>query len=306
MHTSFVAALALLASVPFAPAALAGDALSAARAAYRDAAYEDALGALDRMGSDPSGAARSPDAQRLRALCLLALDREPEARQSLRALVQDDPRVSFASADTPPRLRTMLEEARRTVVPEVVRQRYRAARSLFETGAILDAAVGFREALGLAATLRDGDVADAGSLARELYEVSLRMAEARLPSASWLPPGVVSPSAAADAAESAWSPVAPADAAGAVVVPPRAIYQPVKPVPRSGDNAPVVPYRGKVLVIINERGEVENARIAERGNPLFDAVLLESVRLWRYEPASRDGVPVPFTSVALVTMDVPR
>ena len=56
-------------------------AVSAARAAYEDGRYDDALGLLTRVPTDPPDAAARRDAELLQALCLL---RQPERSERLK------------------------------------------------------------------------------------------------------------------------------------------------------------------------------------------------------------------------------
>lgn len=46
-----------------------------------------------------------------------------------------------------------------------------------------------------------------------------------------------------------------------------------------------------VKFVITESGEVTSVTIV-RGHPLFDAIVLSTVRGWRYRPALADGRPV--------------
>jgi TonB family protein len=52
--------------------------------------------------------------------------------------------------------------------------------------------------------------------------------------------------------------------------------------------------RGLVVIeaVIDSDGRVHSTRLLQSANPLLDEAALEAVRLWRYQPATRDGKPV--------------
>jgi TonB family protein len=48
---------------------------------------------------------------------------------------------------------------------------------------------------------------------------------------------------------------------------------------------------GRVVleIIINENGDVENARVLQSNNPIFNEAALEAVRKWKYSPPTTDA-----------------
>ncbi len=48
-----------------------------------------------------------------------------------------------------------------------------------------------------------------------------------------------------------------------------------------------------VSMVISEVGLPEDLQVIESGGPLLDEAVLNAVAEWRFEPASRDGRPVP-------------
>jgi hypothetical protein len=54
---------------------------------------------------------------------------------------------------------------------------------------------------------------------------------------------------------------------------------------------------GAIDVVVDETGRVVDARIHQSANRVYDAVLLESVKQWRYRPATKDGRPVKYRRV---------
>ncbi len=54
---------------------------------------------------------------------------------------------------------------------------------------------------------------------------------------------------------------------------------------------------GAIEVVVDESGAVSDARVYRSVNRVFDDVLLESVRQWRYKPATKEGRPVKYRRV---------
>lgn len=81
------------------------------------------------------------------------------------------------------------------------------------------------------------------------------------------------------------------------VAPPVAVAQPMsgwwgsmgEPVPGT--------QLGAVEVVVDEAGAVADARVYLSVNRVYDKVLLESVKQWRYRPATKDGRPVKYRRV---------
>jgi tetratricopeptide (TPR) repeat protein len=90
-----------------------GDVMARGKQLYAAAAYEEALAIF----------ARRDDAEglRYRALSLLALDRLEEARQAAEALVSAEPGVVVAANNDPPRYVTTVNDAKRKVLPQILR-----------------------------------------------------------------------------------------------------------------------------------------------------------------------------------------
>ena len=54
---------------------------------------------------------------------------------------------------------------------------------------------------------------------------------------------------------------------------------------------------GAIEVVVDESGHVVDARIYQSVNRVYDAVLLESARQWRYQPAMKDGRAVKYRRI---------
>jgi iron complex outermembrane recepter protein len=80
-----------------------------------------------------------------------------------------------------------------------------------------------------------------------------------------------------------------ATAARAEIVAPKVIASPTAVYPAaSTERASVV-----TLVTVDAAGQVAGAEVVESGGAAFDAAALEAVKRWKFEPATRDGTPIP-------------
>jgi TonB family protein len=59
-------------------------------------------------------------------------------------------------------------------------------------------------------------------------------------------------------------------------------------------------YKGAVRVAISAEGKVEAAEIVTPTDRVYDRQLLNAARDWLYEPAKRNGVPIPSEKVVSV------
>ncbi len=92
------------------------------------------------------------------------------------------------------------------------------------------------------------------------------------------------------------------DAGDKDVVPPQAVSQEISGWWGEKGEPPAGTPLGVVDLVIDHAGRVVEARIHESVNRVYDAVLLESAKQWRYRPATRSGRPVRYrrlTSIAL-------
>jgi len=61
---------------------------------------------------------------------------------------------------------------------------------------------------------------------------------------------------------------------------------------------------GILQITIDETGRVKDPVVSVGLNPLYDRLLLEATRTWRYRPATKAGVPVKYRKAILLS--VPR
>jgi hypothetical protein len=118
---------------------------------YESAAYDDALATIDRIGTLPAAGGPSESAVllRYRALCLLALDRSPEAEGAVEQLLLQDP-VYFADPnDTSPRFVTVLDRTRNRVLPQLAQKQYDDAKRNYDQRRLQEAASGFARVIAM-------------------------------------------------------------------------------------------------------------------------------------------------------------
>jgi protein TonB len=288
---------------------------------YEAAAYQEALAVLDPL--DPSqseGVAEAQTLRRYRALCLIALDRAVDAARVAEDMVRADPNMAVNDS-LPPRLRTTLQEVRPRIARQLVREGYDGAKALYARADYTTAAREFERvirllddpSLGLSAdpaladvkTLADGFLTlarEAGKKTPPAATVTAPGAPPAVPAAAAPPPAVPAVTAAPPATAGPSQRVADA---GTDIVPPRPITQKVPPVP-PGVLAGYMPRReGEIEVSVAADGSVESARITMSIHPAYDTILLEAAKSWRYEPATRAGVPVAVKKRVRVQVQIP-
>ena len=273
----------------------AQDSLAEARRLYQAADYDAALGVLDRL-KDDSTASADPEMAAYRVLCLLALGRSDEAQRSIAAILKQNPRYRPSEADTSPRIRAVFEDARRRLMPQMLQERYDAAKAALERKEFESAAGQFR----LLASLLDDPTlqgiesrADLRTVVSAFADLAQAQAAAAAPKAATVPPRPVSPTPLDLAAA---LPPARVYVGGTGVVPPVAISRPLPQFPRSV----AMLWRDQVGildVLVDEDGNVGEVTIKKGVHPQFDKQLVDIVRTWKFHPATRDGQPVSFRQV---------
>src|SRR4051812_6767555 len=111
----------------------AQDALDGARQLYAAAAFDEALAALDRMTevrSLPPDEAR--EVAEYRIFSLFALGRTADAEAAAATLITRDPFTQLRSRDASPRIQAMYDGVRARMLPQLIRDRYRAGRAAIE------------------------------------------------------------------------------------------------------------------------------------------------------------------------------
>ena len=292
-------------------AASAQDTVASARQLYGSAAYDEALGVLDRLKSSaPAGAPNVRDVEEYRALCLLALGRQVDAERAIEAVVLADPTFRPDAQSVSPRVLTAFVQVRRRLLPTIVQQRYVAAKAALDRQEAKVALAGFEEALALidapdpASAALEPPLSDLRTLVVGFRDLARAAATPPPP-----PPPAPEPPAPVTPASIAPAPIAPAPVAAATVPAsppaptyytadepgvtlPVAVSQRVPTLPRTP--LPVTARWGLLEVMISESGAVESARMARPIIGFYDAELVSAARHWKYRPALKDGQPVKF------------
>jgi hypothetical protein len=236
-------------------------------------------------------------------LCLFAVGRRADADRSIETIITRDPLYQPGN-DVPPRARTAFSDARKRLLPAIVQQQYAEAKTAFERSEFQSAAAAFRRVI---AALDDPDMGVAGgqppladlrTLAAGFHDLSVKSIPPPLP-----PPPPVPAAVAAIETPVASSPrIFTGEEAG--VRPPVSISQEL---PNYPGIVPSTGLKGTVEVVIDKAGHVQSASIvipmqasADSGGrsisvaSSYHKLVLAAASRWRFEPATMNGVPVPF------------
>jgi tetratricopeptide (TPR) repeat protein len=270
--------------------AAAGD-LDSAKALYAAASYEEALATLDQLG-----AADPIQVNQYRALCLLALGRARDAEAPLQQIVTADPLYKLAAADVSPRLVVLFREVRKRTLPTTARQLYTRAKGNYDAKNLSEAATDFKTLLAL---LNEPEAADRGNELADLKSLAegfLTLANAQL--AAPKPPAPAPAAAVTAAAAPAPPAVAPErriyTSEDSDVKPPIELQRQMPSWTPTSTTQKISTFRGAVRVVLDEKGMVESADILSSVYPTYNVLLLKAAKTWRYQPATRFGVPVKY------------
>jgi tetratricopeptide (TPR) repeat protein len=278
--------------------------LGSAKVLYAQASYEDALVQLNAVTDADS----ANEVDQYRALCLLALGRDDEAQASLERLVARAPLYTVKEDDASPKLVTLFQQVRQRALPGAARDLYAKARANFDEKHFAEAGGQFEELL---AVLKDAVPADSDSTLGDLKDLAEGFL--KLTSAALTPPAAPPPAPLRPAPTPATPPNAPP-------------VRPPTPVIYTLDDRDVVPpvdiirelppwqpppgftngtFRGALQVDIDEHGLVERAAVVEPITPLYDAKLVAAAKHWRFQPATKNGVPVKFRKSIAILLSPP-
>jgi len=278
----------LLMSIP----RLAGaqDLLASARTQYQAAAYDEALTTLQQLAANKASlsATDARDVEEYRFLCLLALGRKDEARTAMGIVVKSDPLYTLDAGSTPPRVVTAFTEVRRELLPQIATQLYAESKAAFDKKETADARAGFEQLMQMLADPdMQGKLADLGTLAKGFLDLSATAS---------------TPVAAAPAQAAA--PVDPV-AKASVVVPPVAILQNVPPIPSSLLRMTQLK-AGVLELMIDETGKVEAAKFLSPIHPVYDGMVTNAAKGWKYKPATADGKPIKYRKTIRIAVQAPH
>ena len=334
MKATLIAALALVA----AQVGLgAQDSLTAAKDLYASAAYEDALSTLTRL---TEGGGAAPDVARqvdeYRAFCLYALGRTGEAESVAETMIRRDPMMKLDSPDVSPRLEVMFSTVRKRLLPSLIRERFKTARTALEQKNLSEAEPQLAEAKLMIAdaeklAIKDEGLADLSVLVdgflqlvrstADQRQATAQAAAATVPqeSPAVMPPAPrrteAAPAAAPRRTEAVPAPAprrtepvsAPASAARVYtvddvgIVPPTVINQRMPAMtPDLVRITKAMNTSAVVEIVIDEKGDVVDANIIKSVNTSFDSIVITAARRWKYRPALKDGVPVRYVKTLIL------
>ena len=278
----------LLMSIP----RLAGaqDLLASARTQYQAAAYDEALTTLQQLAANKASlsATDARDVEEYRFLCLLALGRKDEARTAMGIVVKSDPLYTLDAGSTPPRVVTAFTEVRRELLPQIATQLYAESKAAYDKKDTVDARAGFEQLMQMLADPdMQGKLSDLGTLAKGFLDLSATAS---------------TPVAAAPAQAAA--PVDPV-AKASVVVPPVAILQNVPPIPSSLLRMTQLK-AGVLELMIDETGKVEAAKFLSPIHPVYDGMVTNAAKGWKYKPATADGKPIKYRKTIRIAVQAPK
>lgn len=295
-------------------ASAADDTLVHAKDLYRSAAYDEALALLDRMAGVPASEDQI-EVSEYRVFCLIALDRQNEARSAIEVMVNADPFYQLPVERASPRVRSVFEDVRQSLLPTIVQRTYTEAKAAFDRQDP-KAAVEFERVVNL---LNDPDLkaspalADLRTVAAAFRDLSAAISS-RPPAAPAAGASAIAPARSGGAAPVAAARSDPASAPAATapqiaysegepnIVPPTIINQTMpKWVPPLG--APRGELQGTLEVVIDESGDVISATVRKPIHPTYDWQLVKAAQSWKYRPAMKDGVPTRYVKIVTVRLN---
>lgn len=272
-------------------AATSSDDLAVAKTLYASASYEEALTHLSTI----EGSANREQVEQYRALCLLALGRTAEAEQSLEKIVTAKPLFTITDTDVSPRLVAMFHDVRKRLLPGEARDIYTQAKASFDAKDYTVASAKFKDLLAI---LADADVAgQAAGLAdlKQLADGFMKLSDAAIAATPKTPPPAPAPPPPAPTTP-APAPAAPTvySASDKDVTPPVDIDRKLPPWNPPNAIAARTTRRGLLEVDIDEQGNVESVTMRVSASKFYDDDLVAAAKKWRFQPATRNGVPVKY------------
>ena len=277
-----------------------GNSITAARELYASARYDEALAVLNGLRPSANAAATDRKAiEQYRSLCLLALGRGSEAESAIAAVVTVDPFFVPTESEASPRVRTAFTDVRTRLLPNIASTMYAAARQSYDRKEHAVAEKRFRELITLLDDPQmNGRMGDMRTVAAGFLELATAAAAPPPEPKKVDPPAPASPPPPP-------APVKPKEPVIYIggepgVVAPVAIRQVVPNVPASV--AGMTRDRGYLEIVIDEQGRVMSGSLRNAIHPMYDSLLLNAAKDWKYRPATLDGTPVRFRKLIQITL----
>jgi periplasmic protein TonB len=272
--------------------------LARAKEYYAAAAYEEALDVLRRLnGISPPAETREIAVYQL--FCLLALGRADETRKTIETIVRADPLYHLSEEDASPRVRQMFEDTRRPLLPGIIKDLYAQAKAAYDRKDATEAVAGFDRVIALVADagLTDAPgIGDINTLATGFRDLISVPAANPPPTAPAPKPDPSPPAAAAPKPETRI--YGPGDAGVIRPVPISNALPPWRPVGLDARQG----FRGDLELIVDESGAVTSAVLRSSIHRLYDNVLIDAAKKWKYQPATLNGQPVRYRYVLEVNL----
>jgi hypothetical protein len=267
------------------------DNLDRAKSLYASAAYDEALTVLDHLSGAPALGDRMSIAA-YRVYCLLALDRQDEARAVIDRILHQSPLFVPSDSEASPRIQAIFRNARHAALPTIVRERYADAKAAFDRKDPTTA----RQFEDLLTLLDDPDLRD-WSAAPDLRAVAAAFRD--------LAKAVAAPASVVADVKGSGSigqpPLEPPDitytAADADVTAPVSLVQKAPQWRPSTPQEASQDYRGMLRLLIDRSGAVVSATMPTGTRPAYDQALMRAARDWKFQPAQKQGRPVSYLKI---------
>jgi tetratricopeptide (TPR) repeat protein len=294
--------------------ASAQDTLARAKDFYAAAAYEEALGVLQRLNAaNPSTDKNEVAAYQV--FCLVALGRSDEAKKTIESLVRTDPLYKLSDTQASPRVRAFFEDVRRPLLPDIVKQTYSRAKESYDRKELEPAAAEFDRAIALIDEIgpaHDRALSDLRTLAvgfRDLAKAAPKPAPEPPPAPPVADP--VAANGAANGSSGAGTPTTPgakpsaspatsaSDAESTFGPRDTDVTRPVAvkrtmPEWRPTSVEAMLDFRGSLELLIGVDGKVISAAVTDSVHPQYDQQLKQAALTWVFKPATKAGKPVRY------------
>jgi len=271
------------------------ESLDRAKSLYASAAYDEALAVLDRLSGTP--AIDDPmSIAAYRVYCLLALDRQDEARALIDRILHQSPLFAPSPNEASPHIQTIFRDVRRSVLPKIVRERYTDAKAAFDRKDPQTA----RQFDDLLTLLDDPDLRD-WQAATDLRAVASAFRDLAKAVAAAPAPALAAAPAVKTTQFQPGPPLEPPDVTYTVadtdVVPPVALSQKAPQWRPASSLEASQEYRGVLRLLIDRSGSVVSATMPSGTRPAYDQTLMRAARDWKFQPAQKQGRPVSYLKI---------